>query len=834
MKRRRRLGGLAAAAALVVVMVPAAAVAQVAAGRDAAQVRREALAAASGWRDLLEAHRAPQRPTPGDTESAIVVLEGPPAIAAAPGDRAAAAAEITARQEAVEASLRGMGATIGHRYRVLLNGLSVEIPAGRLESIAALPSVRAVVPVSFLAPAAAASGDAGEAAATAAAPPSAVPPTPGRPAHIALIDGAVDASHPWLGGGIGPTFPIIGGADLVTGDGDPTPGAPDEAGADHGTELASLVLRSPALAGLAPERFPRLLAYRVVAGEAVEGRLRPLARSDRVLAALETAVDPDRDGDPSDHAEVILIGLAEGFAGRAGDPVAQAVAAADRAGSTVVVPAGNDGPTFSLPGSVGGPAAVPTAIAVGGITPARAPRTATMHVSLGPAAAALGPLPLMGPPAGGAAPVALVRSPDGLGAGDDPAEYRDAEGRSRVRGAVAVVGRGGGTIPEKAELAAAAGAVALAVWDVEGPAVFPGVAGPGLPIPVVGLGPRQGRALAEIAASRPGLRATIAERPAGPVRRALGSFSSWGPTPDGRPKPDLVAPAVDLPAATTGRTPAGAPRAADVTGTSAAAALVAARALRLRVDRPELGPRDVHGILVQSATPLPGVAAGRQGAGVLGDTLATPDVAIDPPLVAVRPRRARVSLVLRDLTGAPGRYRLWLRDAGGGTVAIGPVVDLAGGGSAEVRAALPAGAAGGRLVVTRDGTEAVVASAPVMALRPASTERAALGRPEVQVVEGRAHVRVRIGRLEREGGRVQSARLHGVRFTLLPVDGGDPLMVSGAKSPAEWPAGAYRFLVADRLADGRAAPPGRYRLRVAGTGADGAVLTRDSAPFSLD
>ena len=56
--------------------------------------------------------------------------------------------------------------------------------------------------------------------------------------------------------------------------------------------MASLVLRSQALAGLTPQRAPRLLAYRVVAREPVDGRLRPLARTDRVLAALERAVDP--------------------------------------------------------------------------------------------------------------------------------------------------------------------------------------------------------------------------------------------------------------------------------------------------------------------------------------------------------------------------------------------------------------------------------------------------------------------------------------------------------------------------------------------------------------
>jgi len=66
-----------------------------------------------------------------------------------------------------------------------------------------------------------------------------------------------------LGGGIGPTFPIVGGFDLVDGDGDPTAGA-DTAAEAHGTEMAALVLRSPALEGLPPERVPRMVAMRVV------------------------------------------------------------------------------------------------------------------------------------------------------------------------------------------------------------------------------------------------------------------------------------------------------------------------------------------------------------------------------------------------------------------------------------------------------------------------------------------------------------------------------------------------------------------------------------------
>ena len=290
--------------------------------------------------------------------------------------------------------------------------------------------------------------------------------------------------------------------------------------------MASLVLRSPALAGLPAARAPRLLAYRVVAREAVGGRLRPLARTDRVLAALDRAVDPNEDGDTADGADVILMGLTAGFDGGGVDPVAQALEAADRVGATVVVPAGNDGPTFARPGSIGGPAAARTAIAVGGLSAPAAPRTADLEAQLGPAAARLGPLPLIGrEPDGAGVPVVLLQGPDGLVTGDAPGDYRTPEGASRVQGALAVVTRGGGTIAEKAAQAAAAGAAGLVVWDEVGPASFPAIPDDGsMPIPVVGVGAQQGRALAA-----PGRRqARPARRPAGRGERG------------GRPRPGLV------------------------------------------------------------------------------------------------------------------------------------------------------------------------------------------------------------------------------------------------------------------------------------------------------
>ena len=577
-----------------------------------------------------------------------------------------------------------------------------------------------------------------------------------------------------------------------------------------------------------------------MAREAVGGRLRPLARTDRVLAALDRAVNPDGDGDPSDGAEVIVMGLAAGFDGGGVNPVALALAGADRVGATVVVPAGNDGPTYARPGSVGGPAAAPTAIAVGGLSAAAAPRTADLEAQLGPAAARLGPLPLMGPdPVEAPLPIAFLRAPEGLATGDAPENYRAPDGTSAVQGALAVAARGGGTIAEKAAQAAAAGAAALAVWDVGGPASFPGVPGDGaLPLPVVGLGAQQGQALAGLAADQAGLRVAVRPGAAADAPRSLASFSSWGPTADGRQKPDLVAPAVAREAAWPGRGPDGGARQAALTGTSAAAAEVAARALRLRIDRPDLGPRAVHSVLVQSAVPVEGVSARRQGAGAV-QPAGDPALRVEPAIVAAVPGRragaaATAGIVLGDLSGRAGRYVVSLRTGSGEAPLGGGEARLGPGGRAELRLELPAAGAQGELIVRRAEGGEVAARAPVLPSRPAPTPPDALGVPQIRADSGLAEVQVRVGMLRRDDGRVRSVRLHGVRLELLPRAGGAPLPVAGTKQAWAWPAGSYRFLVARRLASGVAVAPGTYRVRVTGTGPDGTSVRTESGPFTLD
>ena len=820
--------GLAAAAAV------AAGPAAIAQTEDPGALERRgaALDAAAAWGGVLEAHRAPQTPAPGETESVIVLLRGAPAVAAPPARRAAAAAALVTRQERVESTLGDLGATVTFRYRVLINGLALRVPTGRLAAVAELPEVAAVIPVSFLAPA-----QAGPAPAPTVAPQQPGPTRPvlapgPRPAHIALIDAGIVPEHPALGGGVGPTFPVIGGADLVDGDDEPVanPGDPD--GEAHGTQMAGLVLGSSALAGLAPASVPRLLAYRVVAREPVGGRLRPLARSDRVLAALERAVDPDGDGDPADRAEVILLGLAAGFDGAGVDPVRQAVARADATGATVVVAAGNDGPTFTVPGSVGGPAAAPTAVAVGGLSD-RAPQTARLRVNVATARAALGPLPAMGPTSGvGEAPVAFVVGPDGLLDGTRADHYRGPSGQSVVTGALAVVARGNGSFLDVATLAAEAGAVGVAVWDGDDSAAFPGLSGGDRwPVPVVGLGPRQGEALAQLTREHPDLTVSLEPESRGAAPAAVASFSSQGPTVAGRAKPDLVADAIDRPTAYPPRGPGEPPRSATLTGTSAAAADVAARALRLRIDRPGLGPRAVHSLLIQGTTPMERTSVPAQGAGVAGPPPQAPAV-FDPPIVPGRVvgDSTAVRAMIHDIGGGGGTYLLRLRRPDGTERPL-RLVRLAAGGKVEVSERVPGEARGRLELVSAAGSP--VAWAPVEPLRTPAAPHGALGTPEVTVGEEVAEVRVRLGRRARVAGRLVNQTLHGVRISLQPQPGGRAQPIAGAKQDGDWPPGTYRFLVARRLADGGPVGAGRYRVLVTGTAADGTRVQRASTPFDL-
>jgi hypothetical protein len=554
-----------------------------------------------------------------------------------------------------------------------------------------------------------------------------------------------------------------------------------------------------------------------------------------VLAAIERAVDPDGDGSPDDRAEVILIGVAASFGGDGVDPLVEAVSAADRAGSAVVVPAGNDGPSMSRPGTLGALAASPDVLTVGGSHRAIRARTARLDVRIGAAVASLDDLPLLG----GAIPedplgLVVLGESGALSSGDAGEDYRESDGRSRVEGALVIVARGGGTLQQKARLAHAAGARALAVWDEPGPATFPVSAGDlDLPIPVIGLGRSQGAALDRVTA-RPDAVVTIAENaPTEVAAPGVAGFSSSGPTIDGRQKPDLLAPSVAVQAPLPGRGADGAPRTGALTGTSAAAADVAARVARLRVENPALDPPAVRSLLIQGAAPIPGVAASRQGAGEVAEAAAAP-VRIDPPIAhasGADGESARVQFALVDLSGAPAAYRVSVADPSGRELPLARDARVEAGARRAVEATLARWDGNGTILVRR-GDE-IVASAPVHPLRPAVVPRDALGVPRVRVSRGFAEVLVRVGVRRRADGRIISAPLRSLRLQLVPEAGGSPISVLGSRQDGTWPAGTYRFMVSPRDADGVRVPAGLYRVRAIAAAPDGTVLRTRSARFPL-
>jgi subtilisin family serine protease len=222
---------------------------------------------------------------------------------------------------------------IAYEYRVTLFGAAVEADAAAVARIRALPYVRAVHEdrVFSVNPVKApiATADAVDARTKVNASTLG---TGGDGITVAVIDTGVDYTHPALGGGFGAGHKVAGGWDFVNNDADPM----DDNG--HGTHVAGTVAASaPDLIGVAPDAT--IFAYKVLSAGGSGSNL-------DIIAAIERTVDPNGDGDPSDHLDVANLSL--GGPGDAEDAVSRAVDAAAAAGVVMVVAAGNDGATASI------------------------------------------------------------------------------------------------------------------------------------------------------------------------------------------------------------------------------------------------------------------------------------------------------------------------------------------------------------------------------------------------------------------------------------------------------------------------------------------------------
>jgi hypothetical protein len=310
------------------------------------------------------------------------------------------------------------------------------------------------------------------------------------------------------------------GYDAVDGDSRPAPGVDPR---DPGRREVGGQPLADALRALgAPVRVIRVSS--LVGGE-------EYARTDGLLAGLERTVDPDRDGDTSDHDHVALIGVSAPYAGFADDPVVAAVRAAHRLGTTIVAPAGDDGRASGAYGTIGSPGASPGAIAVAALAaPGAVDRTV---LRVGPVSVA-GAAVLAGtPPAGTlrtARPVDADTTAALLVAGGPP-----------LGGRLAIV-QAGANPGARVAAAAGAGAAAVLLAEPRPGHVLPTVPAGRVGVPVIGV---TGAAAAAILALSPGVTAAatgleMAKPPfttGGPSR-----FASAGPTYGGITKPDLSRP----------------------------------------------------------------------------------------------------------------------------------------------------------------------------------------------------------------------------------------------------------------------------------------------------
>ncbi len=173
----------------------------------------------------------------------------------------------------------------------------------------------------------------------------------GKGVRVGVIDTGMDYNNPALGGGFGPGYRVICGYDFSAQDPDPM----DENG--HGTFVAGIIgANSAEISGIAPE--VQFIAARVL-DQNGDGY-----QSD-AIAALEFCMDPDRDSNTDDGAQIINLSL--GGAGDENDPLSQAVDQASANGILCVVAAGNYGWTGTAANyqSIDSPGTAKTALTVG-------------------------------------------------------------------------------------------------------------------------------------------------------------------------------------------------------------------------------------------------------------------------------------------------------------------------------------------------------------------------------------------------------------------------------------------------------------------------------------
>ena len=232
------------------------------------------------------------------------------------------AADAEALRRSLPADITGTS-TIGRRFYETFFGASMTVPAVMMPLLQQLPYVKAIhFDREMRATAESAGGLIGADSVKARFG------TTGSGIRVGILDTGIDYHHPALGGGFGPGFKVAGGYDVVNDDPDPM----DDNG--HGTHVAGIVAADADSArGIAPD----VTLYAVKALDASG-----TGTESDAIAAIEWAVDPNRDGDPSDRLDVVNMS----FGTDGGSPTDASSIAVDNAvslGIVFCVAAGNSG-----------------------------------------------------------------------------------------------------------------------------------------------------------------------------------------------------------------------------------------------------------------------------------------------------------------------------------------------------------------------------------------------------------------------------------------------------------------------------------------------------------
>lgn len=432
----------------------------------------------------------------------------------------------------------------------------------------------------------------------------------GKGVRVAVIDSGIDYTHASLGGagtaaayaaawgtsltdprntttdGLFPTAKVVGGYDFVgeawTGGAGSPPLAPDPdpiAAPDqstfggHGTHVADIIGGKN---GVAPDTK----LYAIKACSAPGSSCSGIA----LMQAMEFAIDPNGDGDPKDHVDIINMSLGSNYGQPFDDDLSAAVDRATKLGVLTVASAGNGS---NKPFITGSPAAAVTALSVAQtavpsavvdlmtiVSPAVTPADrGAIHQSWSPE------------PAGPVTAQVVFTAANALGCTPFSA--------GSLTGKIALVNRGSCAFADKIRNIQAGGALIGVIGMADGTAPFDGAFQDGTPITIPGY--MISRADADVIRSG----ATVRFDPNNvyPLISSVVSTSSRGPMfEDFRIKPEIGAPGASVSAMSgTGN------QSDAFGGTSGAAPMVTGAAALLKQLYPTYAPERLKQLLINNA-----------------------------------------------------------------------------------------------------------------------------------------------------------------------------------------------------------------------------------------